>query len=136
MNDIKIVTPPDKVYGNSLKILVIHPSPAVRSELQDHLLNNDYDAVDVFMYNQSDEKPDIDWLLTVFHMSDIVIFDIDNSTPLVRDLASFLVSYPKTHWLTNATAPVYNHLSSNHVYDLTFMNKLRGLSEELPTESN
>jgi hypothetical protein len=52
---------------------------------------------------------------------DYVIFDVDNSASEVRDLASYIIANPNTYWLTNSIDSVYNNISINRVYDLSFL---------------
>ena len=50
----------------------------------------------------------IDWLLDVFNMCDLCIMNLDECDKEIRNLGSYLVSFPKTYWLTKAENIVYN----------------------------
>ena len=68
-----------------------------------------------------DTPTNMEWLLDVFHFVDTVVLDCDNSTKQIRALLSYMISYPKTFWLTNGDSPVYNHISNNRVYNFDFL---------------
>ena len=65
---------------------------------------------------------DIDWLLSVFHISNVCIVDIDNVDAELRLLLSYFISKPKTYWLTNDTNSIFKHISKKQVYNLDFLN--------------
>ena len=126
-NQIKIITSPDILYNDSVQILLISPSKNLQKEMQDKYLASTKDDVNVYYFNDKVyDKENINWLLSVFKMSDIVIIDIDNSPAYLRDLLSYMIGKNKTYWLTNAHDIVYNHISENKVYTLDFMSTIGG----------
>jgi len=126
-NQIKIITSPDILYNDSVQILLISPSKNLQKEMQDKYLASTKDDVNVYYFNDEVyDKENINWLLSVFKMSDIVIIDIDNSPAYLRDLLSYMIGKNKTYWLTNAHDIVYNHISENKVYTLDFMSTIGG----------
>ena len=126
-NQIKIITSPDILYNDSVQILLISPSKNLQKEMQDKYLASTKDDVNVYYFNDKVyDKENINWLLSVFKMSDIVIIDIDNSPAYLRDLLSYMIGKNKTYWLTNAHDIVYNHISKNKVYTLDFMSTIGG----------
>lgn len=125
MSNINIITYPDKLFNDSTQILLISPSKIIQEELQNKYLNFVDDDVNIYYYNSAEYAADeIDWLLTVFHMCAIVIIDVDNAQPHVRDLLSYFVAKSKTYWLTNAENTVYTHISNRRVYTLDFLSIL------------
>lgn len=119
---LNLITPPDKLFNESLSILLIHPSNDIKNALQE-VIKGYSDDVNVFLYEQDDNEQDVDWLLSVCQMVDYTVFDIDNSSPVVRKLASYIVSKSNTYWLTNEPNPVYTMLSVKQIYNLDFLNQ-------------
>lgn len=113
MNKISLITPPDKLYNDSLSILLIYPSEIIKTQLQPLLQEIDI-PINIYLY----EDHDIDWLFDIVSSVDYIILDIDNSDTVVRDLVSYLIAKPKTYWLTQGDYTVYNKLSVNRIYDL------------------
>lgn len=120
MPNIAVITPPDRLHNLDPNILLIYPSEnikhAFQTQIQDWEIN-----FNLYLYNQESTEHDLDWLLTQVRSCDLTIFDVDNSTKEVRDLASFIIANSNTYWLTNAADPVYNKLSIKRVYDLSFI---------------
>ncbi len=129
MPKLNLITPPDKLFNDCISILLIYPSNAIKDELQDHIKLQDKD-VNVYMYQQEEHEQNHDWLLSVCRMVDYVIFDIDNSSPDVRMLASYIVSKSNTYWLTNAVNPVYTLLSVKQIYNLDFLKQEGNFNEQ------
>lgn len=120
MPNIAVITPPDRLHNLDPSILLIYPSDDVKQAFQTQV--QDWDTnFNLYLYTQESTEHDLDWLLTQVKTCDITIFDIDNSTTQVRDLASYIVANSNTYWLTNAPEPVYNKLSIKRVYDLSFL---------------
>jgi hypothetical protein len=80
----------------------------------------------IYIYNVDEEDIDVDWLLSVAKMSDVIIFDYDNSPNHVRYLAAYIVSLPQTYWLTSEDRMLYNKLSPNRIYGLDAIEHLIG----------
>lgn len=122
MSNIKLITPPDKLYSQEYSFLLIYPSTVVKSEFQDLISKLDK-PFHVYWY---DDDQDVEWLLDVFHLVDIVIIDIDNCTSKIRDLTAYFLTKDKTYWLTNSGENYYNKLSSNRIFALDSLSEIIG----------
>ena len=120
MPNIAVITQPDRLHNLDPNILLIYPSEDLKHAFQTQVQDWDINF-NLYLYHQESTEHDLDWLLTQVKTCDITIFDIDNSTTQVRDLASYIVANSNTYWLTNAPEPVYNKLSIKRVYDLSFL---------------
>jgi|11_taG_2_1085331.scaffolds.fasta_scaffold00229_2 hypothetical protein len=131
MPNITLITPPDKVFNFNKSILLIYPSETLKQEFQTLVQDWDIDF-NLYMYNLESAEHNYDWLLSMVKIADTVIFDIDNSTSEIRDLASYIITANlHTYWLTNAAQPVYNNISINRVYDLTFLKgEMNGVQQQ------
>lgn len=121
MNKINIITAPDKLHSRSYKFLLIYPTQDIEQQLQQQIAEWDH-PIDIYIY----KEPNLNWLLEVFEMANTVIYNLDDSDPEVKYLGSYLVSFPKTYWLTQGEHLVYNKLSMNKVYNLDFIQQLIG----------
>lgn len=122
MSNITLITPPDKLETQELTFLLIHPSALVKDQFQDVLSTIDAN-IHVYLYEEGDN---LEWLLDVFHRSDVVILDIDNSSSKVRDLVSYFITKDKTFWLTNSNENCYNLISRNRIFTLDFLESIIG----------
>ena len=112
MTNINLITPPDKVYSDAISVLVVFPSKALQEQIQNEIFPNAKESINVYLYDKPQYTlADTDWLLSVFSLSQIVIIDVDQCPPYVKDLLSFMIAKPKTYWLTNAVDSVYNHIA-------------------------
>lgn len=125
MSDIAIITAPDILYTNEYSILLIHPNITLKHNFQNLLQELDAPTLHVYLYEQNN-NPNIEWLIKVFTQVDLCIFDIDNSSKDVRDLAGYFLSRDKTYWLTNSQNSVYNSININKVYELDFLKSKLG----------
>lgn len=122
MNKINIVTYPDQMHNDSYEMLLLYPSQRVLQDLQKNFLAHYEDNANVYIYDKEIYvKEELDWMLTTLKCADVVIADIDNTLPFFRDMLSYIVAKDKTYWLTNADKSVYNHISSNRIYNLEFL---------------
>ena len=127
MSDIILITPPDKVYNKNKNILLITPSEEHRQSIQNILAKNN-EPVNIYLYS---DNIDLDWLLTMHRICDAVFLDLDNMPQELRDLASYLVSFNNTYWLTKGENIYYNKISANKIYNLDFLTtKLGGIVEK------
>ena len=124
MSDITLITPTDKLYSTELSILLVHPSNKIKEQIQIVLSTID-SPVHLYLYELK-EADEVEWLLDVQNLCDYVIIDIDNCTPQIRSLASYMISKNNTYWLTNGTGLYYNVISSKRVFDLDFLVKQIG----------
>lgn len=118
MTDVTVITPPDKLFNNSYKILLISPGVDVRKNLS-KILETSTKNVNIYLYDEDGNN--IDWLLENLNQCDICIFDIDNVNPIVQKFAGFIISNPRTFYLTNDHLTPYNLLSANRIYDLHWL---------------
>ena len=132
MTNINLITPQDKVYSDAISVLVVFPSKALQEQIQNEIFPNAKESINVYLYDKPQYTlADTDWLLSVFSLSQIVIIDVDQCPPYVKDLLSFMIAKPKTYWLTNAVDSVYNHISGNRIYNISILSSaLGGNSEE------
>ena len=129
MKNLNIITPPDKLYNDALVVLLVYPTTELQEAVQSHLVDID-DDINIYVYDKqvyADE--DIDWLLTIFAMSDITIINVDTVQHHLRDLLSFMIAKSKTFWLTNGENRVYNKLSNNRIKNFEFLSNLGGQFE-------
>ena len=120
MKDINIITPPDKLFNDAVQVLLIFPSDELQKSVQEHLVDIEND-INIYVYDKEVySESDVDWLLTVFKMSEITIIDVDIVQPYLKDLLSYMIAKPKTFWLTKGENRVYNKLSNNRFNDFKF----------------
>ena len=113
------------LFNDSIQLLLLYPSKTLQDELQDKFLANTDIDVNVYVYDKPVyTKEEVDWVLSVFKQCDTVIIDVDNTSPWIRDLSSYMIAKSKTYWLTNSQDSVYNSLSNNKVYNLDFLSKI------------
>jgi len=124
MSDIKIITAPDILHTTELSFLLIQPSKIIKDQFQD-LISNFDSTMHVYLF-EKDTNDQVEWLLAAFHKSDIVIIDIDNSSPTIRALAGFFLSKDKTYWLTKSTDSYYNIISKNQIFGLDYLTNILG----------
>ena len=130
MKNINIITPPDKLFNDAVQMLLIYPTTDLKNAIQDNLVDIE-DDINIYIYDKENySTEDIDWLLTIFKMSDIAIIDVDNVQSHARDLLGYMIAKPKTFWLTKGENRVYNKLSNNKIKDFTFLSKLGGNFEK------
>jgi hypothetical protein len=124
---INLITPPDKLYGDSTSLLLVCPSKDLQTQIQEEVFTTVSEPLNVYLYNKEQYTlSDVDWLLAVFNLCQIVIIDVDQCPPHVKDLLSFMIAKPKTYWLTNATDIVYTHISSNRIYNISTISSALG----------
>jgi hypothetical protein len=124
MNDIKIITPPDKLYDKAFNIMLMYPNNLIKDDLQ-QILAESLTDVNIYLYDLGKDDHAPDWLLSTFAISDVVIANLDDFENEIVALTSYFISFPKTFWLTNQENLYYNKISVNRVYSLDFLkNKL------------
>ena len=130
MKNINIITPPDKLFNDAVQVLLVYPTTDLQNAIQDNLVDIE-DDINIYIYDKENySTEDIDWLLTIFKMSDITIIDVDNVQSHARDLLGYMIAKPKTFWLTKGENRVYNKLSNNKIKDFEFLSKLGGNFEK------
>ena len=127
MNKINLITPPDILHNDSYQMLVMYPSKDTQKYLQYEFLGKTDFPINLYYYDKEKyNKEEIDWLLNAFNLCNVVIIDVDNVQPFIKDLLSYFIAKSKTYWLTNSQETVYNHISKNKVYTLDFLQNLAG----------
>lgn len=123
MNSIKLITAPDKLYNNTYSILTIFPSTDIKEQLQTVLLKS-YDNINLYLYENTKDSADPEWLMDVFSMCDICIMDIDNIVSDLKPIQGYFLAFDKTYWLTNGENPYYNKLNSNRIYNFEIIDNI------------
>ena len=114
------------MFNDAVQVLLVFPSKELQEAVQEHLVNIE-DDINIYCYERTEyAEEDLDWLLTVFKLSELTIIDIDNVCPYLQDLLSYMIAKPKTFWLTKGENVVYNKLSNNRVNDFKFLSNLGG----------
>lgn len=120
MTKINIITKPDKLFNDNISFLLLYPNNALRTEFQNIIADVDK-SLNIYMYDvieSESEIHDIDWLLSILHLSHTVIVDIDNCDPIVRSIMGYIISKPNVYWLTGQENIAYNKISNNRIYAL------------------
>ena len=125
MSRLTIVTPPDILLTNNISFLLIYPSNQIKEQFQTLVESFECDFT-VYLYEPPEQDEDPDWLLNNCHVANFVVFDIDNASSIVRDLASYIIANTNTFWLTNSGDHVYNKLSVNRIYNLDYLKERIG----------
>jgi len=121
MDQITVITPPDKLLNSTPSLLVITPSTDVKIKIHD-FISTYPNKLNVYFYEGSDSDPE--WVLTVIPIVNCVVFDLDNSDPVIRNFASYIISKSNVFYLTNDTYTPYNLISNNRVYNLNFLSNI------------
>ena len=119
MSNITLITPIDKLYSSELSILLVYPNSKIKEQLQNILAEIDCN-IHIYLYELESEH-EIEWLFDVQALCDYTVIDIDNSTSVIRDLTSYMISKDNTFWLTNGSGTYYNVISKNRIFDLDFL---------------
>ena len=117
---INLITPPDKLHNYHRTFCLVYSSDDVKSQFQ-NLIENFEESINVYMYEEEDNKPAYNWLLDIVKYSDYVILDIDNFPPIHRTLIPYLLGSSNVFWLTNGENEVYNIISRNRIYNLDWL---------------
>lgn len=127
MNEINLITYPDKIFSDTFSILFINPRTEIKEEFQSEILKEFTGDLNVYYFEElNPENTQIDWLLGIIDRVDIVVLDIDQTGPKIKNLVSYILSKNKTYWLTNDNNPVYNHISYKRKYNLDFLKEVGG----------
>jgi len=116
MSDIKIITPPDRIYDRAYTVFLIYPSDAVKYQLQE-FIKNSTKQYNIYIYDINTDEH-YNWLFDVHLSSDIVIVELDNLPENLKCIESYLISFPNTYWITQGENPLYNKISTNRIYTL------------------
>lgn len=123
--EIAVATPPDKIYDDSIKLLLIYPRAEVKNLLSEYLKTVD-ENITVYMYEPQEHDPD--WLMSCIDQSNLVFYDMDNSDPQVRIIDGYILSKSNTYWLTQGNNVFYTMLSRKQLYSYDqLIEKIGGL---------
>jgi len=129
MNEITLITPPDKLFNKTRSILLLYPSTDTKKECQQILQKSD-SQLNLYLYDINTEDHYYDWLLDIHRTVDLCFIDIDNLPLEIKSIESFLISFPNTYYKTNGENILYNKISLNRLYSLNdIANKIGGLFE-------
>lgn len=121
MDQITVITPPDKLFNSNPSLLVVTPSNDTKIKIHD-FISSYPSKLNVYYYEESDS--DVEWLISVIPIVDCAIFDLDNSGPIIKSFSSYIISKSNVFYLTNDTITPYNLISNNRVYDLNFLSNI------------
>jgi hypothetical protein len=116
MSDIKLITPPDRIYDRAYTVLLVHPSEAIKYQLQEAIRTSNK-HYNIYIYDINTDEH-YNWLFDVHLTSDITIVELDNLPENLKCIESYLISFPNTYWITQGENPLYNKISSNRIYTL------------------
>ena len=69
MTKINLITPPDKLYGDSTSLLLVCPSKDLQTQIQEEVFTTVSEPLNVYLYNKEQYTlSDVDWLLAVFNL--------------------------------------------------------------------
>lgn len=126
MNQITIVTPPDKLYNQGIDILLIYPATDIKKDIQKLLFETE-DPINLYLYEVIQNEPHINWLFDIHRMSKLCIIDLDILPHELKCLESFFISFKKTYYRTAGENILFSKISSNRFYKISDINNLRGL---------
>lgn len=121
---IKIVTYPDILYDKSCKLLLVAPGGDLEQNLQSQVLSRINHPLQVYYAQLCDDIEKTRWFLNVFSTCDVAIVNIDNVKNTHIELIGYMLSFPKTYYLTKGTNMVYNMINPNQIYNLDFLEKI------------
>ena len=125
MTKVNLITSPDRIFNDTKKVLLIHPSTELQNEFQKKVLENIEEDLDLYIFDVPNPTPfEIDWLLVSVEMSDYIIVASDKCDSQTNMLLGYILAKSKTYWLTNAENSVYNHISRNRIYNLDFLKSI------------
>lgn len=129
MNEITLITPPDKLFNKACSILLVYPSDNTKTECQQILKQSNL-HLNLYLYDINTEDHYYDWLLDIHRIVDLCFIDIDNLPLEIKSIESFLISFPNTYYKTNGENILYNKISLNRLYSLNdIASKVGGLFE-------
>lgn len=120
MDNITVITPPDILYNKTESILLVSPNQDLKNQLQDFLMHYP-SAMNVYFCEPETGTDGIEWIIQVSKIAKCVILDLDNTTELVRAFSTYLISHSNVFYLTNDNFTPYNIISTNRIYDLSWL---------------
>lgn len=77
------------------------------------------------MFNSDTYAGDeVEWLLSIIKGVGRIVVDIDNTPPFFQPMLSYIIGKNKTYWLTSTEDIVYNHISTQRIYNLDSLTTL------------
>ena len=126
MADINLITAPDRLFNDAISFLLIYPSTSTKEQFNNLVMEGE-ESLNVYLYENTYDEHEIDWLFSTHKMVDYCILDIDNCPSEIRDLVSYFIANTKTYWLTKGEHMFYNKISNKRIYNLDyFANKIGG----------
>ena len=96
--------------------MLIHPNVEVKQAVS-NIMESINNPIVIYLYELADNL-EVTWLMDAVQKTDLVFIDVDNCSPIVRNLASYIIGKPKTFYLTNQPETVYNIINVNRIYDI------------------
>lgn len=129
MNEITLITPPDVLNNDAYSILVICPTDDKKQSINNILSTAN---IHLNLYFYENEFDNVEWLINLIKKVDIAIIDVDNCNTSVQTFLSHFIAQPNTFYLTNNSIMLYNLISKNRIYNLTWLEDIlnRGKDEE------
>lgn len=125
--DVAVVTPPDKIYDSSIKLLLVYPSSGFKNRLNEYLKDVNCN-ITIYIYEEAHDNHQPEWLMSLVPQCDMIFYDMDCVPQTVRFLDSWIISNSKTYWLTQGESLFYNLLSRKRIYNYDqFIDKIGGL---------
>ena len=118
LGKITVITPPDRLFNDTLSYLLVKPSLHVKQQFQ-AILSQSIDDLNVFIFDQEDT--DISWLLSVARDVDCVIIDVDNCDPVTKMFVTFILAQPNAHYITMDELTPYKLISKNRIFSLDWI---------------
>lgn len=128
LGKITVITPPDRLFNNTLSYLLVKPSIHVKQQFQT-ILSQSIDDLNVFIFDQDDT--DISWLLSVANEVDCIIIDVDNCDTITKSFITFILAQPNAHYITMDELTPYNLISKNRIFSLdALVEQLKNMEED------
>ena len=113
-NKILLITSPDYYHGSMIeKSLLINPTADEKFAVQEYLKDKEDLDLILFVYNNDN---DITWLLNVASTSNSIYFNLDNTTDLSYNFASYLIANQKVTYRSEKID--YSIINNNRTYDI------------------
>jgi len=126
MNQITIITPPDKLYNQGIDILLIYPARDIKNDIQALLFKTEA-PINLYVYEDNKNEPYINWLFDIHRMCKLCIIDFDILPHELKCIESFFISFKNTYYRTAGENILFSKISPNRFYSINDINNLRGL---------
>lgn len=119
-NQIKIITPPDLIFDNSYKILVICPKEDLKKSLESWIIEKEF-PISIYYFTLSDT--DIKWLLTCANICDKIILELDEYNENAFHFQSYLLGLSNTYYRCEHKKVQWELINQNRFYDFSDFRK-------------